>query len=62
MSTPRNRRQVEDLLSSAYDHLDPDEVRLLLEEYERVKKGDGEYVLVNADGGRALTIDRLDYA
>lgn len=54
----RNRKQISKLLSQAYDGLDTDDVRRILDEADRTMRGDGRYVLVGSDG----EVQRLDFA
>jgi len=57
MST-RNRNRLAEMLSKAYDGLDTDDVRRILDEADRTMRGDGRYVLVDSTG----EVQRLDFA
>lgn len=57
MST-RNRKRLAKMLSKAYDGLDTDDVRRILDEADRTMRGDGRYVLVDSTG----EVQRLDFA
>lgn len=54
----RNRKQVAQMLSRAYDGLEMEDVRRILDEADRTMRGDGRYVLVGSDG----EVQRLDFA
>jgi len=57
MST-RNRNRLAEMLSKAYDGLDTDDVRRILDEADRTMRGNGRYVLVDSSG----EVQRLDLA
>lgn len=54
----RNRKQVAHMLAQAYEALDTDDVRRILDEADRTMRGDGRYVLIGKDG----EVQRLDFA
>lgn len=54
----RNRQQVAQMLSQAYEGLDVNDVRRILDEADRTMRGEGRYVLVGSDG----EVQRLDFA
>ena len=62
MGSPHDRTKVAKILAQAYASLDTREVRRLLDETARLKRGDGRLITIERDGQRAVRVHRLKHA